>query len=116
MVGRDQRHHAVQADQYVYERVSVVQRRLDQQLRRNRKEHFAAIDPVSVLKKVVALPVTQWNYKAEPGVLRIGPMAQDFYAAFGVGQDNLTIAQTDEAGVAFAAIQGSSQVMRKRTR
>jgi hypothetical protein len=73
---------------------------------RNKKEHFAAVDPQRVLAKLVALPVTQWNYKVEPAVLRMGPVAQDFYAAFGLGQDDLTIAQTDEAGVAFAAIQG----------
>jgi hypothetical protein len=81
---------------------------------RNKKENFTAVDPLAVLKKVIALPVTHWNYKAEPGILRIGPMAQDFYAAFGVGQDNLTIAQTDEAGVAFAAIQGLNQLVQEK--
>ena len=73
---------------------------------RNKKEHFAAVDAQRVLAELVALPITQWNYKVEPAVLRMGPVAQDFYAAFGLGQDDLTIAQTDEAGVAFAAIQG----------
>ena len=81
---------------------------------RNKKENFRAIDPLAVLAKVVALPVTQWNYKVEPGVLRMGPMAQDFHAAFDLGPDNLTIAQTDEAGVAFAAIQGLHELMRRK--
>ena len=81
---------------------------------RNKKENFRPIDPLAVLAKVVALPVTQWNYKVEPGVLRMGPMAQDFHAAFDLGPDNLTIAQTDEAGVAFAAIQGLHELMRRK--
>jgi regulator of replication initiation timing len=33
-------------------------------------------------------------------------MAQDFYAAFGVGSDDKHIATVDEDGVALAAIQG----------
>jgi len=41
-------------------------------------------------------------------------MAQDFYAAFAVGQDNVTIAQTDEAGVAFAAIQGLNKIVQEK--
>jgi len=83
---------------------------------RNKKEHFAAVDPQTVLAKLVALPVRQWSYKAEPGVSRMGPVAQDFHAAFGLGPDELTIAQTDEAGVAFAAIQGLHQKMRHQMR
>lgn len=81
---------------------------------RNKKENFTTIDPLAVLAKVVALPVTRWNYKAEPGVSRIGPMAQDFHAAFDLGPDDLTIAQTDESGVAFAAIQGLHELMRTK--
>ena len=36
----------------------------------------------------------------------IGPMAQDFYKAFGLGLDNKHITTIDEGGVALAAIQG----------
>ena len=36
----------------------------------------------------------------------LGPMAQDFYAAFNVGPDDKHIATVDEGGVALAAIQG----------
>ena len=35
----------------------------------------------------------------------VGPMAQDFYAAFGVGEDDRDITSIDEDGVALAAIQ-----------
>jgi trimeric autotransporter adhesin len=73
---------------------------------RNVKENFAPIDALDVLARVVALPVTQWNYKAEPGVKRIGPMAQDFHAAFGLGASDKTIGAVDADGIALAAIQG----------
>jgi hypothetical protein len=33
-------------------------------------------------------------------------MAQDFYAAFGLGEDDKHITTSDEGGVALAAIQG----------
>ena len=53
------------------------------------------------------MPITSWSYKAEkPSVRHIGPMAQDFYKAFGLGLDNKHITTIDEGGVALAAIQG----------
>jgi len=63
-----------------------------------------------VLQRVIALPVSQWSYKAEdPKVRHLGPMAQDFYAAFKLGQDDKHIGTVDEEGVALAAIQGLNQ-------
>ena len=77
---------------------------------RNKKENFSTIDPNEVLTKVLALPVTSWNYKKDDDTVRhIGPMAQDFYASFGLGDTDLGISVTDSAGVAFAAIQGLNQ-------
>jgi hypothetical protein len=81
---------------------------------RRSKEHFTPIDPQHVLEQVLALPVTTWNYKAEPNVRRVGPVAQDFHAAFGLGADDVTIAPSDEAGVAFAAIKGLYQRLQAR--
>ena len=53
------------------------------------------------------MPITSWSYKAEkPSIRHIGPMAQDFYKAFGLGLDNEHITTIDEGGVALAAIQG----------
>jgi hypothetical protein len=53
------------------------------------------------------MPITSWSYRAEkPSVRHIGPMAQDFYKAFGLGLDNKHITTIDEGGVALAAIQG----------
>ncbi|MGA9340868.1 MAG: tail fiber domain-containing protein [Rhodanobacteraceae bacterium] len=74
---------------------------------RNLKSGFSAIDARKVLEKVVALPVTNWFYKSEGASVRhIGPVAQDFKAAFGLGRSDKAIGTVDEGGVALAAIQG----------
>jgi hypothetical protein len=76
------------------------------------KEDFADVNPSEVLAKVAALPITRWNFKQDKSVQHIGPMAQDFYAAFGTGSDDKHIATVDEEGVALAAIQGLNQKLR----
>jgi hypothetical protein len=74
---------------------------------RNAKENLAAVDPLAVLNKVVALPLSTWNYKSQDASVRhLGPMAQDFKAAFDVGESNTGISTVDADGVALAAIQG----------
>jgi hypothetical protein len=83
---------------------------------RNQKENFAPVDARDILARVAALPVTQWSYRSEPGVRRIGPVAQDFHAAFGLGSNDTTIATGDESGVALAAIQGLHQLMKEKDR
>ena len=61
-------------------------------------EEFAA--------RVMALPITEWSYLAEdPSVRHLGPMAQDFKQAFGLGYDDTTIFPLDASGVAMVAIQ-----------
>ena len=72
---------------------------------RNLKTDVARIDDAAVLDKVAALPINRWSYKSERGVHHVGPMAQDFYAAFGVGEDDKHITSIDEDGVALAAIK-----------
>ena len=81
---------------------------------RNQKENFAPVDTRQILARVAALPVTQWNYRSEPGVRRVGPVAQDFHAAFGLGSNDTTIATGDESGVALAAIQGLHLLMQEK--
>jgi len=77
---------------------------------RNAKENFASIAPGDVLAKVVALPITQWKYKIEANDIKhIGPVAQDFHTAFGLGDSDTAIGTVDESGVALAAIQGLNQ-------
>jgi hypothetical protein len=72
---------------------------------RNMKADVVPLDDAAVLAKVAALPISEWSYKTEGGVRHVGPMAQDFYAAFRVGEDDLHITSIDEDGVALAAIK-----------
>jgi hypothetical protein len=76
---------------------------------RRLKQDFASVDPQAVLEKVVALPAQQWSYQAQPDQQHLGPVAQDFHAAFGLGADDTSIATVDADGVALAAIQGLNQ-------
>jgi trimeric autotransporter adhesin len=70
------------------------------------KENFAEVDGEDVLRRLRAVPVTSWNGIAEgPQVRHIGPMAQDWNAAFALNDDPLTIHQGDLAGVSLAAVQ-----------
>jgi hypothetical protein len=77
---------------------------------RRAKENFSSVSPQEVLARVIALPVAEWNFKAFPDARHIGPVAQDFHAAFSLnGADDTTIATVDADGVALAAIQGLNQ-------
>ena len=62
-----------------------------------------------VLEKVAALPISRWNFKGDAETPHVGPMAQDFHAAFRLGTDERHIATVDADGVALAAIQGLNQ-------
>lgn len=82
---------------------------------RNAKDDFQPVNPLEVLEKVVALPVMTWRYKSQDAAVRhIGPVAQDFHAAFGVGESERTITTVDADGVALAAIQGLNQKLEIR--
>jgi len=83
---------------------------------RNAKENFETVNPQTVLAKVAALPVSEWNYKTDAaGQKHLGPMAQDFHAAFGLdGSDDKHISMIDEGGVALAAIQGLNEKLNEK--
>ncbi len=83
---------------------------------RNKKENFQPVNPRQILDQVVELPVCEWNYKADPKSRHIGPMAQDFKAAFGLGDDDKFIATVDADGVALAAIKGLNQKLEETVR
>jgi hypothetical protein len=75
------------------------------------KENFRTLDGRAILHQLSLIPITAWNYKAQDAAIRhIGPMAQDFYGAFGLGTDDTTISTIDLDGVALAAIQGLYQL------
>ncbi|MEM6456195.1 MAG: tail fiber domain-containing protein, partial [Acidobacteriota bacterium] len=80
---------------------------LTQNSDRNTKTDIDAVDPSQVLDHVLTLPISTWSYiHGDPDVQHLGPMAQDFYALFGLGETETGIATIDVAGVALAAIQG----------
>jgi hypothetical protein len=82
---------------------------------RSMKANFAAVDPRAILRGVLALPISTWNYKSQDASVRhIGPMAQDFFATFKVGEGDKTIATIDPDGVALAAIQGLNEELKDR--
>jgi hypothetical protein len=77
---------------------------------RNLKTDVEPIKPEEILAKLVALPIRCWRYTNETAdIHHLGPMAQDFKAAFELGNDERTIAFVDAGGVALAAIQGLNQ-------
>ncbi len=81
---------------------------------RNAKEDFSPVNAREILAKVAALPITEWQYKKHDDARHIGPMAQDFRAAFGTGRDDKHITSVDADGVALAAIQGLNEIVREK--
>lgn len=71
-----------------------------------KKRNIRLVDTRDVLDRVSRLPIKQWSYKAQnPEIEHVGPMAQDFWNAFHVGEDSLSISTIDPSGIALAAIQ-----------
>ena len=79
------------------------------------KDNPAPTDAKEVLKQLMSVPISTWNYIAQdPSIRHMGPMAQDFYAAFGLGEDNKHISTVDADGVAMAAIQGLHEIVQEK--
>jgi hypothetical protein len=78
---------------------------------RNAKKNFSPVNTEAVLEKLAAMPMQSWNYKWESdnAVPHLGPMAQDFKAAFYPGRDDKSISTLEFDGVELAAIQGLNQ-------
>ena len=81
---------------------------------RDLKENFKAVDGVDVLERLVAMPLTEWNAKNDPEQRHIGPIAEDWFATFGLGPDDKHVTTTDLSGVALAAIKGLYQELQVR--
>lgn len=75
------------------------------------KTGIEAVDEQALLRKLQRLPIRRWSYKGDERAAHVGPMAQDFHAAFGLGDDATKIAPGDMAGVALAAIQAQHKQM-----
>jgi hypothetical protein len=82
---------------------------------RGMKENIREVNQLQILEAVVALPISEWNYKSQDAAIRhIGPMSQDFYSAFGAGEDETHISSIDADGVSLAAIQGLYQLIEEK--
>jgi hypothetical protein len=75
-------------------------------------ENRAAVfqpDPVNgfeVLDTLAALPISKWSYVWDgTSVRHLGPMSQDFMAAFGLGNDDTKINLVDANGVVMVSVQ-----------
>jgi hypothetical protein len=74
------------------------------------KENFGRVDGEEVLSRIRTVPVTTWNYISEGQQVRhMGPFAEDFRQAFGLGVDNRSIGLLDIDGVNFAAVKALEQ-------
>ena len=79
------------------------------------KEDVSPVDVNAVCAAALEVPVSNWRYRADDASVRhIGPMAQDFAAAFGVGSDDRRIETVDAFGVALASIQALHSQLRER--
>lgn len=78
-------------------------------------EQREPLDVHEILARVAALPISSWSYLSDEDTVRhIGPMAQDFYGAFGLGVDDRHIDPADGQGVALAAIQALYELVRRQ--
>ena len=81
---------------------------------RNAKTAFREIDGDEILARLRQIPVTSWVYKSSPEERHIGPMAQDFHAAFGLGGSDRQISMVDAAGVALAAVKALTERLEEK--
>jgi hypothetical protein len=73
---------------------------------RDAKTDTEKADPHEVLEKLAGLEIAKWRFKSEAeGIRHLGPFAEDFKEAFGLGQSDKAIELQDASGVALAAIK-----------
>jgi hypothetical protein len=81
------------------------------------KRDIVPVEPESVLESVSRLPIATWSYKTDgPEVRHLGPMAQDFRAAFGLGDSDKSYYSVDAHGVALASIQALYDIAKEQSR
>ncbi len=84
---------------------------------RSLKENFQSVDTTDILRKIDQLDLSSWNYKNENvSVRHLGPIAEDFYNIFHLGNSNKSISTIDPAGVALAGVKALNTKIEKITR
>jgi hypothetical protein len=82
---------------------------------RNAKREFARVDVRETLDRLMSVPIQTWSYSASDEPVRhMGPMAQDFAAAYSLGADDKTINPVDANGVALASIQALYEMVKEK--
>ena len=70
------------------------------------KANFRDLDGEDVLTKLARMPIREWNYTTQDAAIRhVGPTAQDFRAAFGLGEEDTRINTVDADGIALRGVQ-----------
>jgi hypothetical protein len=70
------------------------------------KRNFRDLDGEDVLARLSRVPIREWSYVSQDQSIRhVGPTAQDFRAAFGLGENETTINTIDPDGISLKAIQ-----------
>ena len=83
---------------------------------RSAKAGFAPVDEGQILGRLMQVPIESWYYRSQdPSIRHIGPTAQDFSAAFNVGEDPHYISTVDADGVALASIQQLYRILQTTT-
>jgi hypothetical protein len=72
---------------------------------RESKQDIKSLAGDVVLERLSEVSISEWSYRRSPDTRHVGPMAQDFYAAFGLGKDDKHISARDMAGVSMAAVK-----------
>lgn len=82
---------------------------------RNLKRDVQPVDEKAILERVAKMPISTWSYKADdPSIRHMGPMAQDFHSAFGLGDTDRGYYPVDAHGVALAAIKALAEQVREQ--
>ena len=68
------------------------------------KEGFEAMDGEAMLARLALIPIQRWTYLGSPSA-HVGPVAEDFWAAFGLGEGSTTITTVDADGIALLGVQ-----------
>jgi hypothetical protein len=78
------------------------------------KQDFQRIDKQEILQTLAALPISRWKYKNSNEGFHLGPIAEDFARAFGLGNDPKYISTIDADGIALTAIQALFEIVEKQ--
>lgn len=69
------------------------------------KQAIEPLDESEIIRRISNVGIHEWSYTNNPDIRHIGPMAEEFYAAFGLGSSERSISASNMAGLGLAGIQ-----------